>query len=70
MARRRNADWNLPERCQDWEQAGVAVLMDIRDELQALRRLANCPRIPVALDAMRDLGIAARRRKRKRKNNR
>lgn len=42
----------------------LAVLMDIRDELQAIRRLANCHRIPRALDAMHELGVEARRRKR------
>ena len=26
-----------------WERAGIAVLMDIRDELQRLNRLLSCP---------------------------
>lgn len=42
----------------------VAVLMDIRDELQALRTLANCHRIPRALDALIEAGVDLRRKKR------
>lgn len=69
MARHRHADvaWNintLPSGKIANEDAHLAVLMDIRDELQTLRRLAQCHRIPRALDAMTELGIEARRRKR------
>lgn len=52
--RQKNQGW----RCADadgtvsYEQATLATLMDIRDELQALRRLAECHRIPRALDAV------------------
>lgn len=46
------------------EHVHLAVLMDIRDELQAIRSLANCYRIPCALDAMIELGAEARRKKR------
>lgn len=66
MARNKDCDWNtgtLPNSVSV-EQAQLAVLMDIRDELQALRRLANCYRIPRALDAMIELGAEARRKKR------
>lgn len=42
----------------------LAVLMDIRDELQTIRRLAQCHRIPKALDGMIELAKDARRRKR------
>jgi hypothetical protein len=38
--------------------------MDIRDELQTIRDLAQCYRIPRALDAMHELGVEARRKKR------
>ena len=42
MARYRDTDWNLQTtpggRVQTWEQAGIAVLMDIRDRLNIL----NC----------------------------
>lgn len=39
-----------------WEQASVAVLMDIRRELQTLNRLLGCPRfvgIPDTLNGIR-----------------
>jgi hypothetical protein len=52
MARKKNLDWNLPDTLTTWEQVAVAVLMDIRDELQAIRRLAECHRIPRALDTL------------------
>jgi hypothetical protein len=64
--RQKNKRW----RCADadgsinYEQAQLATLMDIRDELQTLVRLAECFRIPRALDAMYELGVEARRRKR------
>lgn len=64
--RHKNGNW----RCADangevsYEQATLATLMDIRDELQGLRALANCYRIPKALDALIEAGAEARRRKR------
>ena len=45
MARFKNTDWNLPTdngRIKTWEQAQLAVLMDIRDELQRLNNLLYC----------------------------
>ena len=45
MARHKNGDWNLGEKASDgltWEQASIAVLMDIRDELQRLNRVICC----------------------------
>lgn len=65
--RRKNVSWHV---CQNgveslpFDAAQLAVLMDIRDELQMLNRLAGCFRIPRALDAMIELGVAARRKKR------
>lgn len=44
MARHKNGDefgFTMPGRIETWEQAGVAVLMDIRDELQILNRLLH-----------------------------
>lgn len=52
MARHANADWKIPDKPDNWTQVAVAVLMDIRTELQTIRQLAQCPRIPMALDAM------------------
>jgi hypothetical protein len=41
MARHKDSDWILPAGSGDglltWEQAGIAVLMDIRDRLNVLR---------------------------------
>lgn len=56
MARHPNANWNLPDRCENWEQVNTAVLMDIRDELQELNKLLHCPNfleIPMILRAIR-----------------
>lgn len=62
--RRKNTNWNLGEKITEWDQCSLAVLMDIRDELQGIRLLMNCYRVPRALDAMYELGVEARRRKR------
>lgn len=61
--RYKNRNWRLPDALE-WEDAAIAVLMDIRDELQAIRRLGECYRIPRALDAMHEMGVDLRRRKR------
>lgn len=57
MARHKDAQWSLPEgKVETWEQASVAVLMDIRDELKTLNALLRCPNfiaIPQKLDAIR-----------------
>lgn len=64
--RQKNRNW----RCANadgsvgMEQAKLATLMDIRDELQAINRSLGCYRIPRALDAMIELGAEARRKKR------
>lgn len=43
MARYKDSNWNLPDpQVQTWEQAQVAVLMDIRDELKMLNTLLHC----------------------------
>lgn len=67
--RHKDSNWSVPTNDDgtcNVPSAQLAVLMDIRDELQATspRRLANCHRIPRALDAMYELGVEARRRKR------
>lgn len=38
MARRKDTDWNIPEGTPSVEQAALAVLMDIRDELKESNR--------------------------------
>lgn len=69
MARHKHADvaWNLTtnsDKTVPHQDAHLAVLMDIRDELQQINRSLGCYRIPRALDAMHELGVEARRRKR------
>lgn len=65
--RKKDITWNVTDdngNTRGVEFAMLAVLMDIRDELQTIRKLASCYRIPRALDAMHELGVEARRRKR------
>jgi hypothetical protein len=74
MARHKNKDWNLSGseengRSKDVsaEHLPVAVLMDIRDELQVLNRLLACPNfidIPNILRAIRRNTTKPRRKKR------
>ena len=42
MARHKDSYWQLPQELRDWEEVGIAVLMDIRDELQHLNRTLDC----------------------------
>lgn len=71
MARYKDSDWNLPgPKCQTWEQAQTAVLMDIRDELRALNRTLNCHNfqsIPTLLRRIQYRIPARRPRKRREK---
>lgn len=67
--RHKNGNWNLPTSdsgaIQSWDYVSIAVLMDIRDELQTLNRLLGCHnfvRIPTVLDS-----IATNTKKRTRK---
>ncbi len=64
--RQKNKNWRCADKTGaiNYEQATLATLMDIRDELQAIHRLANCYRIPRALDSLIELGAEARRKKR------
>lgn len=64
--RKKDVRWNVLNEHGNVtvEAAQLAVLMDIRDELQTIRRLAECGRIPRALDAMIELGADLRRKKR------
>lgn len=64
--RKKNRNWYAADDNGEstTQQATLATLMDIRDELQTLVSLARCYRIPRALDAMIELGAEARRKKR------
>lgn len=66
MARHKDTNWNLPDRVETWEQAQVALLMDIRSELKALNSTLSCYnflRIPRVLDSIRKNTVKPRRRK-------
>lgn len=54
-ARKKNAQWLLNVDANNkvsTDDAQLAVLMDIRDELQQINRMLGCHRIPKALDAV------------------
>lgn len=58
--RHKNQNWALPTNAigniETWQGVEIAVLMDIRDELQVLNGLLRCPNflaIPKKLDAIR-----------------
>lgn len=57
MARHKDGAWILPDNLTTWDQVKVALLMDIRDELQNLNGLLHCHnfrRIPAHLNAIRE----------------
>lgn len=46
MARHKDANWTVSDAPTSWDEAMVAVLMDIRDELKAMNtklRVLQCP---------------------------
>lgn len=59
MARHKDVQWNLPEGVPDgrgsnthsWESIHAAILMDIRNELQALNQTLRCIRVMRMADA-------------------
>lgn len=67
--RRANRNWNIAEEdgnVPTWERVGIAVMMDIRDEMQKLNQLLSCPNftgIPRTLIAIRRNTTKAKRRK-------
>lgn len=70
MARHKNANCPLPDRFETWEQVNTAILMDIRDELQAINRALGCYRVSGALDAIRAMhktGVKIRKPRQRKK---
>lgn len=69
MSRHKDANWNLQDNIQTWEEAQAAVLMDIRDELKQMNlilsvlRCTNFLNIPHKLDAIRRNTAKKRRTK-------
>ena len=68
MSRKKDVNWNLPEKAETWEQVQVALLMDLRDELKRLNNLLGCPNfiaVPEILRGIRRKLPTRRRKKRK-----
>ena len=56
MARHKDSNWALPDETNSYDQAHLAVLMDIRDELKRLNSLvgySNAIEIPSILREIR-----------------
>jgi hypothetical protein len=50
-----NEDWHLADangNIATWQHVQIAVLMDIRRELQQLNRTLSCHRVPSSMDAL------------------
>ena len=65
--RHKNTNWLIPDPANTYEQAQLAVLMDIRDELQRLCRIFECPnfqRVPSDLQQVRRNTTKRRRKQR------
>lgn len=65
MARHGRGDWSLPQEGLNWDHVQVAVLMDLRDELQKLNRLLACPNFVAIPQILRDIKKNTTKRKRK-----
>lgn len=63
--RHKNVGWNLPERTSTYDQAQLAVLMDIRDELQELNALFRCHNFLQIPAVLRDIRRNTCRKKKK-----
>lgn len=56
--RLRNMNWapgNAEGGADNWEQAKIAILLDIRDELQRIRGSIECPNVRKGFIAMQQL---------------
>ena len=67
--RHKNANWNVGER-PSLEYATLAVLMDVRDELQALNRVFTCWRFQSIPDTLKQIDKRLARRMPLRQKNR
>lgn len=71
-----NRNWHLANdegNIGTWERVSIAVLMDVRDELQRLNSLLNCPRfmaIPTRLQSIAEAVQVIDRNTRKRRRKR
>jgi len=67
--RKRNVNWWVAEEdgtVPSWDRAAVAVLMDIRDELQILNRLLACPNFTGIPETLRTIARHTKRKKKPR----
>lgn len=67
--RRKNQNWFVADEAGNAysdlrDGLTLAVLMDIRDELQSINSKMGCYRLPRALDALYEVGQDIRRKKR------
>ncbi len=69
--RRKNTSWTVTivagGKEVSWEGAQLAVLMDIRDELQTLNRVLGCVRFTTIPDTLKTIAANTKRRPRTRK---
>lgn len=68
MARHKDVNWSLPDRVSTCDQASVAVLQDIRDELKRMNTLLHChnfTQIPYILRMIRRNTVKTRRKRKK-----
>ena len=69
MARHENVSWNLPDGSRPgYDAATLAVLMDLRDELQTIRLILQCPRFQGIPNAIGTIVRNTQRRRAHRKN--
>lgn len=67
VRRYKNIEWELPEEgIGTWENVQVAVLMDIRDELQALNRILGCQNFLDIPNRLKRIALNTAKPKRKR----
>jgi hypothetical protein len=65
--RRKHVDWTLPDQDKEpftWQHVEVALLMDIRAELQQLNQLLSCPNFREIPFQLRRIRIATEARRR------
>lgn len=67
--RHKNANWQLPTNdlgvIESWDHVKIAVLMDIRDELQTLNRLIGCPNFTSIPSELRRISLNTTRKLRR-----
>lgn len=68
--RHKNGDWRIGDantgQVPTWERVSIAVLMDIRDELQKLNALLHCPNATATPAILRDIVKNTKKPKRRR----